>query len=51
MVLVKNVKFFYVSIIGKRGQNNTFHDILEGKNVYLDNKNKKLKKSKFFQRG
>ena len=28
------------------GQNNTSHDILEGKNVYLDNKNKKLKKSK-----
>ena len=33
-------------ILGKIGENNAFHDILEGKNVYLDNKNKKLKKSK-----
>ena len=46
MVLVKNLKIFYLSILGKTGQNNTFRDILEGKNVYLDNKNKKLKKSK-----
>ena len=46
MVLVKNLNFFYLSILGKTGQNNTSHDILEGKNVYLDNKNKKLKKSK-----
>ena len=46
MGLVKNLKIFYLSILGKTGQNNTFHDILEGKNVYLDNKNKKLKKSK-----
>ena len=46
MVLVKNLKIFYLSILGKTGQNNTFRDILGGKNVYLDNKNKKLKKSK-----
>ena len=46
MVLVKHLKIFYLSILGKRGQSNTFHDILEGENVYLDNKNKKLKKSK-----
>ena len=46
MVLVKNLNIFYLSILGKTGQNNTSHDILEGKNVYLDNKNKKLKKSK-----
>ena len=46
LVLVKSLKIFYVSILGKTGQNNTFRDILEGKNVYLDNKNKKLKKSK-----
>ena len=32
MVLVKNLKIFYLSIVGKTGQNNTFHDILEGKN-------------------
>ena len=46
MVLVKNLKIFYLSILDKTGQNNTSHDILEGKNVYLDNKNKTLKKSK-----
>ena len=46
MVLVKNLNIFYLSILGKTGQNNTSHDILEEKNVYLDNKNKKLKKSK-----
>ena len=46
LVLVKSLKILYVSILGKTGQNNTFRDILEGKNVYLDNKNKKLKKSK-----
>ena len=46
MVFVKNLKIFYLSTLDKTGQNNTFHDILKGKNVYLDNKNKKLKKSK-----
>ena len=46
MVLVKTLKIFHLSILGKTGENNTFHDILEGKNVYLDNKNKNLKKSK-----
>ena len=54
MVFVKTLKIFHLSILGKTGENNTFHDILEGKNVYLDNKNKKLKKSKkieFFQTG
>ena len=46
MVLVKTFKIFHLSILRKRGENNTFYDILEGKNVYLDNKNKKLKGSK-----
>ena len=46
MVLVKYLNIFYLSILGKTGQNNTVRDILEEKNVYLDNKNKKLKKSK-----
>ena len=46
MVLVKTLKIFHVSILGKTGENNTFHDFLEGKSVYLDNKNKKLEKSK-----
>ena len=36
MVLVKNLNIFYLSILGKTGQNNTFLDILKGKNVYLD---------------
>ena len=46
MVLVKTLKIFHLSILGKRGKNNTFDDIQQGKNVYLDNKNKKLKGSK-----
>ena len=46
MVLVKTLKIFHVSILCKTGENRTSLDILEGKNVYLDNKNKKLKKSK-----
>ena len=36
MVLVKNLTFFYLSILDKTGQNNTLLDILKGKNVYLD---------------
>ena len=46
MVLVKNLKIFHPSILGKTDENNTFHDIQEGKNVYLHNKNKGVKKSK-----
>ena len=46
MVLVKNLNIFYVSILSKTGQNNTSHDIREERKIYLDNKNKKLKKSK-----
>ena len=41
MFLVKNLNIFYLSILGNTGQNNTFRDILEGKNVYLDNKKKR----------
>ena len=33
-------------ILGKIGQKNVFYDILEGRNGFLDYKNKKLKKSK-----
>ena len=54
MVLVQNLKIFHLSILGKTGENNTFHDILEGKNVYLDKKKqevKKVQKCQFFQRG
>ena len=44
MVLVKTLKIFHISILGKRGENNKFHYILKGKKVSVDNKNKKLKK-------
>ena len=46
MFSVKTLKSFHLSIQDKTGQNKVFHDILERKNVYLDNKNTKLKKSK-----
>ena len=46
MVLVKNWQFFHVFIFGKIGQENVRHDILERKNVFLDDENKKLKKLK-----
>ena len=35
--------FFF---LGNIGQENVFYDILERKNAFLGNKNKKLKKSK-----
>ena len=46
MFSVKTLKIFHLSIQDKTGQNKVSHDILERKNVYLDNKNTKLKKSK-----
>ena len=46
MFSVKTLKSFHLSIQDKTGQNKMFHDTLERKNVYLDNKNTKLKKSK-----
>ena len=46
MIFVKNSKFFHVFILGKIGQENVFHDILDRKNAFLDYKNIKLKKSK-----
>ena len=46
MVLVKNWNFFHLSIWGKIGQESELHDMLEGKNAFLDYKNNKLKKSK-----
>ena len=42
MVLVKNWQLF---ILGEIGQENVFHDTLEGKSTFVDNNNKKLKKS------
>ena len=46
MVLVQNWPFLHVFILGNRGQENVFHDVLEGKNASLGYKNKKFKKSK-----
>ena len=48
MVLLKNLQVFHLSILGKTGKKNTFHDTQEGKNVYLHNKNKRLKKVQEF---
>ena len=46
MVLLKNWPFFHLFFLGKIGQENVFYDILERKNLFLGNKNKKFKKSK-----
>ena len=46
MVLVQNWSFLHVFILGNRGQENAFYDILERKKVFLCCKNKKLKKLK-----
>ena len=43
MVLVKNWQLF---ILGEIGQENVFHDTLERKNAFVDDNNKKLRKSK-----
>ena len=46
MVLLKNWSFFQLFFLGNIGQENVFYDILERKNAFLGNKNKKLTKSK-----
>ena len=46
MVLLKNWSFFHLFFLGNIGQENVFYDILEGKNDFLGNKDKKIKKSK-----
>ena len=46
MVLVKKLTFFHLFISGKIGQENELHDMVEGKNAFLDYKKEKLKKSK-----
>ena len=46
MVLVQNWSFLHVFILGILSQENVFHDILEGKNVFLGYKNKKFKNFK-----
>ena len=46
MVLIKKWPFFQLFFLGNIGQENVFYDILERKNAFLGNKNKKFKKSK-----
>ena len=46
MVLVKKGPFFHLYILGNKGQENEFYDILEQRNTFLDYKNKNFKKSK-----
>ena len=41
---LKKAKFFHLFILGKKGQEKVFDDILERKSACLDYKNKKLKK-------
>ena len=42
----KNGHFSNFYFLGNVGQENVFYDILEGKNAFLDYKNKMFKKSK-----
>ena len=44
----KNGHFSTVFFLGNKGQENVFYDILERKNAFLFNKNKKFKKSKYW---
>ena len=46
MLLVQKWPFFQLFFLGNIGQENVFYDILERKNAFLGNKNKKYKKSK-----
>ena len=46
MVLLKNWPFFHLFFLGNIGKEIVFYDILERKNAFLGNKNKKFKKSK-----
>ena len=44
MVLVKNLKFFYVFIFGKINNQNVFDVTLESQNTFLHYKKQKVKK-------
>ena len=46
MVLAKKWRFFQLFFLGNIGHQNVFCDILERKNVFLGDKNKKFKQSK-----
>ena len=46
MVLVQKWPFLQPLVLGNKGLENVFDDILERKNAFLGYKNKKFKKSK-----
>ena len=46
MVFLKNWSFFHFLFFNNIGRKNVFYDIVERKNAFLGNKNKKYKKSK-----
>ena len=46
MVLVQKWPFFQLFFLGNVGHENVFYDILERENAFLENKNKRFKKSK-----
>ena len=46
MVLVQKWPFFQLFFLGNKRQKNVFYNILERKNVFLEYKNKKFKKTK-----
>ena len=46
MVLVQKWQFLQLFILGNKGQENVFFDILEQKAAFLGYKNNKFKKSK-----
>ena len=46
MVLVQNWPFFQLFFLGNIGHRNVFYDILEQKNNFVGDKNKKFKKAK-----
>ena len=46
MVLVQKLPFFQTFFLGNIGQENEFYDILDRKNAFLGDKNKKFKSRK-----
>ena len=46
MVLVQKWPFFQLSFLGNIAEENIFYDVLKGKYIFPDYKNKKFKKSK-----
>ena len=44
MVLVKKGPFFHLFILGNKGQENEFRDILEQRNTFLGYKHTKIEK-------